>query len=222
MIFIGVALLCAACSTGSVIPENQSDRLNDYLDSGHSSFSRMFSHEEVIETVQPVFTGTERFILDALVSRIDPDVCRAFDEKFQKWLKCWIDVDAGVLMANPQFVLKCNESEYLDMIRFCKQQEDDNVILMFLQLAVRAHCPYDQCLIRPVLDLTDRFPQYARYWESVNQGLLDEKPNLVDRKCNETTVWYARKVLETEYGYNYLSRLASLLGSRKLLLIDKK
>ncbi|MDR1667512.1 MAG: hypothetical protein LBS03_07475 [Bacteroidales bacterium] len=213
-------MLCTACSTGHVIPENQAERLNTYLDSEHPYFSRMFSHDDVVETVQPVFTRTELFILDALVSRIDPEVCRTFDDKCRKWIKCWMDADTEMLVENPQFVLKCNESEYLDMIRYCEQQ-DESVVLLFFQLAVRAHCPYDQCLMRPVLDLMNRFPPYARYWETVNYGLFSEKPNLADRKCNETTIWYTRKVLESEYGYTYLNRLASLIDARRLMMIGK-
>jgi hypothetical protein len=213
--FMLASFALGACSNKLVIP---ADRLTTYLDSGNECFEAIFSNEHVIEGVQPVLTKTEINILDALAARIGKDICREFDYKCLCWMSCWAHLDPATLMSNPQYALRCNEAEYRDLIDFCKQQ-DEQILLLFYQLAARASCPYDQFLLRPIIDLSESFPEYEQFRKNINRALINEKPDLDDRKCNETTIWYTRKILETKYGYTYASRLSSLFDSRKLLLM---
>jgi hypothetical protein len=207
-----------ACSPNGVISIEQQKRAQIYFQSGNEDFETIFTGEEEVARIQPKLTGTELYILDALVSKIDNKICQEFDNKCLNWMSCWANVSVDELMGNPEFALRCNEAEYLDLINFCSQQDED-ILLLFYQLVARANCPYDQLLLRPIMDLTAVFPQYGRYWDDINKDLMAEKPEVSMRTCNETTIWYIRKILETKCRYTYTDRLTSLFDTRRLLLM---
>ncbi|MDR3093902.1 MAG: hypothetical protein LBU62_04580 [Bacteroidales bacterium] len=207
-----------ACSPkNNVVSEEQLCRAQTYFQSENEDFEVIFTSGTEVN-VQPKLTGTELSILDALASKIDKNVCQEFDNKCLNWMSCWAHISADELMANPQYALRCNEAEYRDLIDFCSQQ-DENILLLFYQLVAHANCPYDQLLLRPIMDLIDVFPEYGRLWDDINRELKAEKPDISMRTCNETTIWFVRKMLETKYHYNYTNRLASLFDSRRLLLM---
>jgi len=75
--------------------------------------------------------------------------------------------------------------------------------------------------LQPAFDLLDNFPEFSSYWREVDLSLQKEKPNLKDRTCNESTIWYTRKILETKYGYTYTGELTNLFDTRKMLLMSR-
>ncbi|MDR1864860.1 MAG: hypothetical protein LBR08_04740 [Bacteroidales bacterium] len=218
--YIFLCSVLGACSNGIHISEGWQNRLKTYLHADNTWVDVIFSENDMAKGVQPALTQVEFNILDVLATRIDDEVCLEFDRKCAAWMSCWAHIDPEELLDNPHQALKCNEAEYQELLSFCKQQ-DENVILLFYQLIARANCPYDQFLLRPILDLSERFPEYRQYWEGINQALMREKPELENRKCNEATIWYTRKMLEDKYGYTYASRLSSLFDTRKLLLMTQ-
>jgi hypothetical protein len=48
-----------------------------------------------------------------------------------------------------------------------------------------------------------------------------EKPDAADRKCNEVTIWYTRKMLQSKYGYTFANRLATVFDTERLLLMAR-
>jgi hypothetical protein len=179
----------------------------------------MFYEESILGSgVQPALTQKEVVFLDALADRIDLQVRKNFDQKYIAWLHCWASVPLDSL---PQLddcarlTLKCNGSEFQELIEFCKQQNDD-IFLLLYQLAARAQCPYDRLLMEPAYDLLDNFPEFRKYWREVDLSLQREKPEK-NRTCNESTIWYTRKFLETKYGYSHTSGLSNLFETSKLL-----
>ncbi|MDR0815060.1 MAG: hypothetical protein LBN37_04830, partial [Bacteroidales bacterium] len=99
-----------ACSPKSgVVSIDQQNRAKCYFQSGNDDFEIIFT-SGTVENVQPKLTGTELSILDALVSKIDRDVCQEFDNKCLNWMSCWAHISANELMANPEFALQCNEA----------------------------------------------------------------------------------------------------------------
>jgi len=161
----------------------------------------MFSKEDMSGGfgVQPALTQKELDILDALVDRIDPEVFWEFDQKYTAWLNCWVPVDSLPVQIDAQRqLLKCNGMEFQELIEFCRQQNEE-IFLLFCQLAARAYCPYDQFLLHPVYDLLAYFPEFSDYWQEVNLSLQKEKPDLKNRTCNESTIWHIRKVLEIKH-----------------------
>ncbi|MDR2036694.1 MAG: hypothetical protein LBQ60_02085 [Bacteroidales bacterium] len=201
-------------------PQKEHSRLEAYFHSENEEVSALFCNEEINERIQPALTQTELKVLDILAETVGPEVTNEFDNKYLAWLNSWAGVDQYSLVNNPYYALKCNEAAYHDLIEFCRRQ-NENVLLLFYQLAARADCPYDQFLLRPTHDLFENFPEFGQYWEGVNMALQNEKPDLENRKCNETTIWYTRKILETKYGYTYASRLSSIFDTRKLLLMTQ-
>jgi len=180
----------------------QTHRLDSYVYSKNESVAEMFSKENMSGFgVQPVLTQKELDILDALVDRMDPEVFWEFDKKYSAWLYCWVPLDSlPVQVETQRQLLKCSGLEFQELIEFCKQQDED-VFLLFCQLAARAYCPYDQFLLHPVYDLLDYFPEFSDYWQEVDLSLQKEKPDLKNRTCNEATIWYIRKILETKNRY---------------------
>ena len=209
-----------SCSTRNVVSVSQTQRLNTYINSENAYISEMFFDETAIKSgVQPALTRRELDILDGLVDRISPEIREQFDQKYTAWLYCW----AAPLDSLPvskdvtRQLLKCNGLEFQDLIEFCRQQVDDNVFLLLYQLAARATCPYDQLLLHPAHDLLENFPEFNEYWREVDLALLKEKPDLKNRTCNESTIWYTRKILETKYGCTYTSGLATFFDARKMI-----
>ncbi len=222
IVAVVLGMLVTACSNNrtNVLPIEQQDRLDNYFEAGNKYISGIFEKETVCEGVQPALTRTELNILDGLAGQIDHHVCREFDHKYTAWLDSWVHLDPNLFYGNLDDALKRNSAEYRDLIDFCRQQDDD-IFLLFYQLASRAICPYDQFLLYPTHDLFGNFPEFKEYWEGVNVSLRNEKPNLEDRICNESTIWCTRKILETKYGHTYASRFAILLEARKLLLMTR-
>jgi hypothetical protein len=180
----------------------------------------MFFEEYVLNSgVQPALTQKEVEILDALADRIDPEVRKDFDQKYTAWLYCWAlaPLDSLPLLdENARIMLKCNGLEFQELIEFCCQQ-DDEIFLLLYQLAARAQCPYDRLLLHPAYDLLENFPEFSKYWRDVDLSLQREKPDLKNRTCNESTIWYTRKFLETRYGFTYTSELTNFFDTRKML-----
>ncbi|MDR1672233.1 MAG: hypothetical protein LBS09_02030 [Bacteroidales bacterium] len=215
---ITIVVLCAltvACSVKH--PERQNSTIF-YSASDIEHLNVVFVQREANETdrVQPVLTQIEYDILDVLAERIDPATRLEFDDKCLQWMSCWMYTDTETLLENPQYALKCNEKEYKELIRFCAQQ-DEHIMLLFCRLAAHSKCPYDRFLMRPVLDLSEHFPEYRRFWNEINAALIKEKPT--SSTCNETTIWYMRKILESKYGYTYASRLMAVFDAERLLLM---
>jgi hypothetical protein len=202
------------------MPEIPSKRLEIYFHSDNRNIASLFPFQNTVECcIQPALTRTELEILDALADAIDPEIQRNFDGKFILWLNSWIyqDIDS-VLQEDMRRFLKCDKAEYRDLIAFCRSQ-DENVFLLFFQLAVRADCPYDQFLLYPVRDLLRAFPEYGERWDEVNLSMQNEKPGMEKRACNEFTIWHTRSILETKY--RYTSRLAALFDGRKMLPVTQ-
>jgi len=179
----------------------------------------MFFDESTLNIgIQPALMQKELDILDMLADRIDPEVRRVFDQKYIAWLYCWVPLNSmPVEKDSARMLLKCNGMEFQELIEFCRQQNDD-IFLLFYQLAARAHCQYDRILLEPAFDLLDDFPEFNNYWHEVDLALQKEKPDLKHRTCNESTIWYTRKILETKYGLTYTNELTNLFDTRKLLL----
>jgi len=219
-IFISLVAAMAACSNGVTISLDQKQRLNLYTHSEIKNIAGMFYEEDMLNSgVQPALTKKEVDILDALADRIDPEVRKEFDLKYTTWLYCWAmePLDSiPVLDKNARLLLKCNGQEFQDLIEFCRQQ-DDEIFLLLYQLAARAQCPYDQLLLQPAFDLLESFPEFSKYWQDVDLSLQREKPNLKNRTCNESTIWYTRKFLETRYGFTYTNELTNFFDSRRIL-----
>jgi hypothetical protein len=182
----------------------------------------MFSDESMPDyDMQPALTQKELDILDALADRINLEVRKEFDRKYIAWLNCWAPLDSMPVREDAtRQLLKCNGAEFQELIEFCRQQDSD-IFLLLYQLAARASCPYDRLLLHPVHDLLGTFPEFSKYWSEVDMSLQKEKPDLKNRKCNESTIWYTRKILETKYGYTYASGLTVLFDTRKMLLMTR-
>jgi hypothetical protein len=191
-----------------------------YIHSENEHIAGMFFEEDMLNRgVQPALTHKEVIILDALADKIDPEVRKEFDQKYSAWLYCWAmaPLDSLPLLdENARLILKCNGQEFQELIEFCRHQDDD-IFLLLYQLAARAQCPYDQYLLRPAYDLLENFPEFSQYWRDVDLSLKREKPYLKNRACNESTIWYTRKYLETKYGLTYTNELTNLFDSRKNL-----
>ncbi len=219
IIFLGI--LSGSCSNKNVVPTSQIQRLRNYIKSDNIYIAEMFSEDQATNCgVQPALTQAELNVLDVLADRISPEVRKIFDQKYTAWLNCWTPLDSLPEQGIIRQSLKCNGSEFQELIEFCKQQDDD-IFLLLYQLAARADCPYDQLLLHPVHDLLGNFPEFNKYWREVDVSLQNEKPSLKDRTCNEATIWYTRKILETKYGYTYASGVTSLFDTRKMLLMTQ-
>ena len=217
--FLGI--LVAACSNKVDIPVEQQHRLFNYFESTNRHVSNIFTEEVICEDLQPALTRAELSILDMLVSsQIGQNTCRECDQKYGAWLALWAHLDPNLFYDNLFEALKCDGPEYHALIDFCRQQNDE-IFLLFYQLAARATCPYDQFLVYPTHDLFRFFPEFNEYWIGVNISLKNEKPNLEDRTCNESTIWCTRKILETKYGHTYASRFIFFYEARKLLLMTR-
>ncbi len=211
-----------SCSNRNVMPLDQSIRLESYIKSDNMYIASMFSDKDMARCdVQPALTRTELNILDGLADRVSPEVRTEFDKKYTAWLDCWAPLDSlPIKSGNIRNSLKCSGAEFKDLIEFCRQQNDD-IFLLLYQLAARAECPYDQFLLHPMFDLIESFPEFKKYWAEVNLSLENEKPDPEDRACNESTIWYTRKILEKKYGYTYASGLTALFDARKMLLMTQ-
>jgi len=198
---------------------DQTQRLNLYIQSENEHIAGMFFEENIMNSgVQPALTQKEVNILDALADRIEPEVRKNFDKKYNAWLYCWAltPLDSLPLFdEDAQLVLKCNGREFQDLIEFCRQQ-DDEIFLLLYQLAARAQCPYDRLLLHPATALLESFPEFNQYWRDVDLSLQREKPEKY-RTCNESTIWYTRKFLETKYGLTYANELTNLFDRRSIL-----
>ena len=204
------------------VSPDQRQRLDLYVHSDNVYISGMFFDESMLGYgVQPALTHKELDILDALSFRIDPEVRKEFDQKYTAWLYCWTPLesipeqDVAVRQS-----LKCNGQEFQELLNFCRQQDDD-ILLLLYQLAARASCPYDQLLLHPAYDLLENFPEFGKYWREVDLSLQREKPDLKNRTCNESTIWHTRKFLEAKYGYTYTRGLTALFDTRKILLMTQ-
>lgn len=210
LIFAGIFVSCSG--RHDAVPQaGQPGRLDVYLNSSNEYVAAMFSPEKSTgnSSMQPALTQTELDILDALANRLPADICHGFDQKIMAWLKSWIHTDPQLLHGDTRHLLKCNQAEYHNLIDFCRQQGEE-VLVLFHQLAARAGCPYDRFLLQPVHDLENHFPEFGQYWKNITLTLENEKPNLEDRTCNEATIWYTRKILESRYGYTYANRLSAI------------
>ena len=222
MSFLILGMIIASCSRQVTVSLEQMQRLDTYVHSENEYISGMFFNESILNSgVQPSLIQKELDFLDALADRIAPEVRRIFDQKYTAWLNCWIPLDSLPIHEDDERqLLKCNGREFQDLIEFCKQQNDD-VFLLLYQLAARATCPYDRLLLQPAYDLLENFPEFNKYWREVDLSLQKEKPDWMDRTCNECTIWYTRKILETKYGYTYTSGLTNLFDTRKMLLMTQ-
>ena len=220
VVLILTGVFFVSCSDRSVVSEDQMKRLNAYINSDNAYIAAMFSEENVSEYgVQPALTRTELDILDVLSDRISPEIRQDFDIKYTAWLNCWAPLDSFPKQGNNvRRSLKCNGTEFQDLVEFCRRQDSD-IFLLLYQLAARAECPYDQLLLHPVYDLLKDFPEFENYWSDVNLSLENGKPDLASRTCNESTIWYTRKILEKKYGYTYAGRLSAIFDTRKMLLM---
>lgn len=218
MTFVMMVVIIVSCSDQVVISLDQLQRLNMYIHSNNEYVASMFWEENMLNSgVQPALTKREVDILDALADKIDPEVRKGFDQRYTAWLYCWAPLDSLPLFEeSARLLLKCNGSEFQELIEFCRQQ-DDEIFLLLYQLAVRAQCPYDQLLLHPTYDLLENFPRFSQYWREVDLSLQREKPYLKNRICNESTIWYMRKFLETRYGFTYTNELTNFLDSRRTL-----
>jgi hypothetical protein len=218
MIFIVSGTVITSCTHRGGISLDQKQRLRFYIHSENEFIAGMFFEENVLSRgVQPALTHKEVDILDALADRIDPEVRKGFDQRYSTWLYCWAPLDSLPLYdETTRLYLKCNGKEFQELIEFCRQQ-DDEIFLLLYQLAARAQCPYDQYLLQPAYELLENFPEFSQYWRDVDLSLQREKPDLKNRTCNESTIWYTRKFLETRYGYTYANELTNLFDTRKIL-----
>ena len=220
--FLILGMIIASCSRQVTVSLEQMQRLDTYIHSENEYISGMFFNESILNSgVQPSLMQKELDFLDALADRIDPEVRRIFDQKYTAWLNCWIPLDSLPIHGDDERqMLKCNGMEFQELIGFCRQQNDD-VFLLLYQLAARATCPYDRLLLQPAYDLLENFPKFSKYWREVDLSLQKEKPDLADRTCNESTIWYTRKILETKYGFTYTSGLTGLFDARKTLPVNQ-
>ena len=211
-----------SCSRQIVVSTEQVERIHAYVNSENEYISEMFFDESLLNSgIQPALMQKELDILDALADRVDPEVRKIFDQKYIAWLYCWVPLDSLPLHKDSaRIMLKCNGMEFQELIEFCRQQNDD-IFLLLYQLAARASCPYDRILLQPALDLLDNFPEFNKYWREVDLSLQKEKPDLKDRICNESTIWFTRKILETKYGLTYTNELTNLFDARKMLVMNK-
>jgi len=209
----------ASCSRRAVISLDQTQRMDLYIHSENEYIADMFFNEtESNSGIQPALTQKELEILDALADRTDPEVRKVFDQKYTAWLNCWTPLNSVQFYEDSERqLLKCNGKEFQELIEFCRQQNDD-IFLLLYQLAARATCPYDRLLLHPAYDLLDNFPEFSKYWREVDLSLQNEKPDVTNRICNESTIWQTRKILETKYGFTYTNGLTSFFGTRKMLL----
>ena len=221
-IFLVAGIFIVSCSRQVAVSMEQKHRLDAYVHSNNEYISGMFVEESMLKSgVQPALLQKELDILDALVDRIDPGVRKVFDQKYKAWLYCWVPLDLLPLNEDSvRMALNCNGSEFKELIEFCRQQNDD-IFLLLYQLAARAHCPFDRILLQPAFDLLDDFPEFSKYWRDVDLALQKEKPNMRHRTCNESTIWYTRKILETRYGLSYTNELSNLFDARKILAISR-
>ena len=218
-LFLVFSTLITSCSRKTVISLDQTQRINLYIHSENEYIAEMFFDETTTNSgVQPALTHKELEILDALVARTDPEVRKAFDQKYTAWLNCWAPLDSVQFYEDSERqLLKCNGKEFQELINFCRQQNDE-IFLLLYQLAARATCPYDRLLLHPAYDLLENFPEFSKYWREVDLSLQNEKPDVTNRICNESTIWQTRKILETKYGFTYTNGLTSFFGTRKMLL----
>jgi len=218
--FLVTGTIISSCSNRVVTSLEQTQRLSSYVHSENEHIAGMFYEEDMLNRgIQPALMRKEVDILDALADRIDPEIREEFDRKYITWLYCWAlaPLDSVPLLdENARLILKCNGQEFQDLIEFCRQQ-DDEIFLLLFQLAARAQCQYDRLLLRPAYDLLDDFPELSGYWKEVDMSLQREKPNLNDRTCNESTIWYTRKFLETKYGFTYTNQLTNFFDTRRFL-----
>jgi len=217
-IFLVSGIVMASCSNRTVVSLDQIQRLNLYVHSENEYIAGMFFEEDVLNSgIQPALTQKEVDILDALADRIDPEVRKLFDLKYTAWLYCWAaPLDSlPFIDENARVMLKCNGTEFQELIEFCRQQ-DDEIFLLLYQLAARAQCPYDGLLLQPAYDLLENFPEFSKYWREVDLALQREKPEK-NRTCNESTIWYTRKFLESKYGFTYTNELTNFFDTRRFL-----
>ena len=220
IVFLVTGIIIISCSNKVVISLDQMQRLNLYLQSENEHVAGMFFEEDMLSSgIQPALTQKEVDILDALADRIDPEVRKGFDQKYTAWLYCWAmapPLDLSPLLdENARIILNCNGQEFQELIEFCRQQDED-IFLLLYQLAARAQCPYDRYLLEPAYDLLENFPEFSKYWQEVDLSLQREKPEK-NRTCNESTIWYTRKFLETKYGFTYTNELTNFFGTLKML-----
>ena len=214
-------LFFSSCSKRKVVLEHQKQRIDSYVNSDNEFISELFFDDGMLQYgLQPSLTSKELDILDGLADRIAPAVRREFDQKFTTWLICWAPLDSlPEQYADVRQSLKCNGQEFQELLEFCRQQDDD-IFLLLYQLAARANCPYDQLLLHPAYELLNSFPEFSKYWREVDLSLYKEKPDLKNRTCNESTIWYTRKMLEEKYGYTYTKGLSVFFSTRKLLQLN--
>jgi hypothetical protein len=202
LLFLVAGVVVTSCTRGVAMLPEQENRVIAYAHSPNERIAAIFYEENVLNSgIQPALTQKELNILDELVGRIDLDILSGFDQRFTAWLDCWIPHESiPVHTYNVRQLLKCNGKEFQQLVEFCRMQ-DDSILLLLYQLAARARCPYDQLLLHPAHDLLENFPEFNACWQDVNRSLQNEKPNLEDRTCNESTIWHIRKILEAKYGY---------------------
>jgi len=218
-LFLIFGSLVTSCSNRTVLSLDQKQRMNLYIHSENEYVADMFFDEFTSNSdVQPALTKKELDILDALADRTDPEVRKVFDQKYTAWLNCWAPLNFEQFYEDSERqLLKCNGREFQELIEFCRQQNDE-IFLLLYQLAARATCPYDRLLLHPAYDLLENFPEFSKYWREVDLSLQNEKPDVTNRICNESTIWQTRKILETKYGFTYTNGLTSFFGTRKMLL----
>ena len=196
-LLILITITLSLSNTGfAVSPQFQ--RLDSYLNSDNEKISFIFFDESLpVYGLQPALTHNELQKLDALVDMVDPVIVSEFDRKFTSWLICWdpIDARASEELNELRRLLNCNGQEFKELIDFCEKQ-DDCIIYLFYQMAARANCPYDQLMLQPIYDLLDDFPEFSSHLHKVDFSLQQEKPNMKNRICNESTIWQIRKILE--------------------------
>ena len=218
-VFLLFGILTLSCSNRVAVSPDQMQRLSLYVHSENGYIAGMFFEEDMLNNgVQPALTQKEVDILDALSDRINTEVRKGFDQRYTAWLYCWAPLDSlpSPHDENARLSLRCNGKEFQELIDFCRQQ-DDEIFLLLYQLAARAQCPYDRYLLQPAYELLENFPEFSKYWRDVDLSLQREKPDLKNRTCNESTIWYTRKFLETRYGYTYTNELTNLFDARRML-----
>jgi len=209
-----------SCSNNKAVLLDQVQRLDFYVNSNNEYIAEMFFDENLLNYFkQPALTRRELHMLDMLVDKIDPEVRSEFDRKYTAWLLCWAPYfstqEENTCVRQK---LNCNGQEFRELIEFCRQQNVD-IFLLLYQLAVRAHCPFDQLLLHPAYDLLNYFPEFSRYWHEVDFSLQRKKPNISNRTCNESTIWRVRKILETKYGFSHANGLANLFDTNRMVVL---
>jgi len=210
--------IIVSCSNRKSVLVNQTQRLDLYVNSDNEYIAEMFPDDNLLGYFkQPALTNKELYILDALVDRIDPEVRRIFDQKYNLWLTCW----APYFSTHEENTcvrqsLKCNGEEFKELIEYCREQNDD-IFLLLYQLAVRANCPFDQLLLHPAYDLLDDFPEFSQYWQEVELSLQRKNPDFSDRTCNESTIWQVRKILDARYGFSHSNGLTAMFDANRMI-----